>query len=476
MKKILRKLHLPNWLIIILALVIILRIPSFFEPYSYGDEMIYLTLGQGIRQGVPLYSGLHDNKPPLLYLVAALAGNLFWFKTIIFFWMLGTTIVFWKLVERFFPNKQSLHKASMIIFALLTTLPLLEGNIINAELFFIGPIILGFYLFLTLKHNFKNLFLVGVLFSLASLFKIPAGFDLLVLFFLLLIQGINKLTFKKAGFILLGFLIPIAITFVWFGIKGSLSQYIEAAFLQNLGYVSSWRGRNLPLIIRGGTMLLGLGLLYFLRRRLSKPFILTSAWLLTSLFATTLSERPYPHYLLQAVAPIAILTGMLFSLKNLEQSLVVIPLALAAFVPFYFKFWYYPTGAYYGRFINFVLGKTSQQQYLSSFSPRVSRNYEIASFLSQSCSPKGKVFVWSTDAPTIYALSRRLPPVKYVANYHIKDFYRKDLLVKDLATTKPKFIVITYDESYLTQAVPLLRESYLLINKIEDGEIWSRID
>ena len=93
-------LHLPdmpNWLVGILALVIILRIPSFFEPYYYGDEMIYVTLGQGVRQGVTLYKDIYDNKPPLLYLTAALAGDLFWFKAILAFWSLVTIFIFYKL-------------------------------------------------------------------------------------------------------------------------------------------------------------------------------------------------------------------------------------------------------------------------------------------------------------------------------------------------------------------------------------------
>src|SRR3990167_11385237 len=137
-------LHLPDlpmWMCGLLVLVLILRIPSFFEPYHYGDEMIYLTLGQGVRQGVPLYSGLHDNKPPLLYLTAAIAGNLFWFKAILALWSLITVYGFWKLVNYLYPKKESLHKISTIIFGLLTTLPLLEGNTVNAELFMIGPVI-----------------------------------------------------------------------------------------------------------------------------------------------------------------------------------------------------------------------------------------------------------------------------------------------------------------------------------------------
>jgi hypothetical protein len=123
-KKIIAKIDTPLWLEILFAVLLILRIPSFFEPYYYGDEMIYLTLGEGVRQGVPLYLGLHDNKPPLLYLTAAAAGNLFFFKVILAFWSLITVYGFWKLVSSIFPEKKNLHKISTIIFGLFTTLPL----------------------------------------------------------------------------------------------------------------------------------------------------------------------------------------------------------------------------------------------------------------------------------------------------------------------------------------------------------------
>ena len=97
------KLHTPKWLLILLALIVLLRIPSFFEPYSYGDEMIYLSLGEGIRQNIPLYKGIHDNKPPLLYITAAAAGSLFWFKAILTIWNLITIFLFWKLSTILFP-------------------------------------------------------------------------------------------------------------------------------------------------------------------------------------------------------------------------------------------------------------------------------------------------------------------------------------------------------------------------------------
>jgi len=61
--------------------------------------MIYLALGEGVRQGIPLYLSLHDNKPPLLYLAAAISGNLFIFKVILAFWNIATVYIFWKLIK-----------------------------------------------------------------------------------------------------------------------------------------------------------------------------------------------------------------------------------------------------------------------------------------------------------------------------------------------------------------------------------------
>ncbi|MDP3917665.1 MAG: hypothetical protein Q8Q30_00620, partial [Candidatus Woesebacteria bacterium] len=104
-KKLITIIDTPLWLEIFFAILLILRVPSFFEPYYYGDEMIYLALGEGVRQGIPLYLGLHDNKPPLLYLTAAISGNLFIFKVILAFWSIATVYIFWKLVKHLFPKQ-----------------------------------------------------------------------------------------------------------------------------------------------------------------------------------------------------------------------------------------------------------------------------------------------------------------------------------------------------------------------------------
>lgn len=475
----------PLWLEIFFAVILILRIPSFFEPYYYGDEMIYLALGEGVRQGIPLYLSLHDNKPPLLYLAAAISGNLFIFKVILAFWNLITVYGFWKLVTHLFPKKEKLQNISTVIFGLLTTLPLFEGSTVNAELFMIGPIIFAFWILLSKENNIKNLLISGSLFGIATLFKIPAAFDILGLLAFWLIyshkQFFYKEFVKKSFFLFLGFVVPVGLTFVWYYFAGSFKEYLIAAFLQNFGYVSSWQRsgqevpflvKNAPLLIRAGIMFFGFVILWISKNKVSKHFVLISAWLLATLFAVTLSERPYPHYFVQSLAPVSILIGMLFSLKNIEQGLVIIPLTFAFFIPYYFKFWYYPTTTYYQRFINFAFKNISKEEYFNQFSPNITMNYQIANFLSTSSSKEDRVFVWSNDSAGIYSLSRRLPPTKYVADYHFNDFSDAKDIIEILSQRKPKFIVITPNSYFFPELSVFVNENYYIISEIGQSQIW----
>ncbi len=480
------KLHTPNWLFVLLAIILVLRIPSFFEPYSYGDELIYLTLGEGIRQGIPLYSGVHDNKPPLLYITAAIAGNLFWFKAILTFWSLITVYVFWKISEILLPNKKRAQIFATSLFAVLTTIPLLEGNIVNAELFMIGPVILGFYLLLSQKITTKNLIISGFLFSFASLYKIPAAFDIpAIIFYWIIIQKkLDKNTIikllKRTVILGIAFLVPIALTFIWYYFRGAFKEYLIAAYLQNFGYLSSWRpddvqkpflDKNGPLLLRALIVALSGIILFWKRKVVSKQFVFTSFWLFLTLFAVTLSERPYPHYLIQSVAPISILFAILFTSTRIEQVYSIIPLFFVFLVPYYYHFWHYETIGYYQRFVRLATQQITTEEYLGTFGGGVQRNYKIASYISTLTKPNEKIFVWGDGVP-IYALSRRLPPIKYVADYHIKDFSTEDEIVDGLIKNMPSFVVVLPNNTLPTKIGYFVYTNYVQIDEIEGGQIW----
>lgn len=485
------KLHLPslpNWLTILLALILILRVPSFFEPYYYGDEMIYMTLGQGVRQGVPLYSGIYDNKPPLLYLTAAASESLFWFKIALAVFNLVSIVIFFKITKTLFEGSTKLQKLATGIFALLTTLPLLEGGTANAENFMMLPSLAAFYILLAKPKKFMNLFLAGFLFGIASLYKIPAAFEVpVIIIYWLVTSNFNLKSFKEilinSFYIAIGFVIPFLLSFAWFFFMGSLMDYIKAAFLQNVGYLSSFRPgdiqkpflvRNAPLFTRAGIVVAGILILTAFRKKLSKNFIFIVSWLLFALFAITLSERPYPHYFLQGAASISLLLGILFTEKTFEQSLTVIPLALAFLVPVYYHFWLYPTTPYYLRFVNFITGKISKVQYFKDFDPNTPRNYQIAEFLSQSSTVKDRIFIWDPDAPTVYALARRLPPVKFVVPYHVNDYSSRTEVAKQIEKSAPKFIVLISGNPF-PEIASFVQENYISINQIDNAAIWSRV-
>src|SRR5579872_491115 len=135
------------WFLLITSFFFFLfRLPSFFEPYWYGDEGVYEVLGFGMRHGRLLYQGIWDNKPPLLYLIYALFdGNQPYVKFFSFVVGLLAVYAFFALSNLLFQSKKAVYTTT-IIFTLLLGLPFLEGNIANAENFMVLPSVLSMYL------------------------------------------------------------------------------------------------------------------------------------------------------------------------------------------------------------------------------------------------------------------------------------------------------------------------------------------
>ena len=159
-----------RFLIIVALVFLILRLPSLFEPYWYGDEGIYLVLGQGVRKGLLLYRDIHDNKPPSLYYLAALAQTVFGFRLLLLVWMIPTIYSFKLLSEKLLSAR--LVKPAVLIFLILTSIPLFEGNIANAEVFMLLPTILGFLLLLN-STSLVSLITSGFLLGFAFTIKVP---------------------------------------------------------------------------------------------------------------------------------------------------------------------------------------------------------------------------------------------------------------------------------------------------------------
>lgn len=478
---------------ILILVVIILRVPSLFEPYWYGDEGIYLAVGEGIRQGLLLYRDIFDHKPPLIYLLAAASGSLFWFKFMLLVWHLTAVVFFWKLAEKLAgqglapaKNRGVFTVLATAIFVVLTTLPTLEGNIANAELFMAAPTLIALYLFFRLeKPKILTLLSVGVLLSFAFLFKVPAVFDTLALLFFWSVGSLWN--FKKIGQLVkdvcilgVGFFIPVAISIAYFWSQEALTQYLQAGLSQNISYIANWSIPNLggSGTIKGGLTFraeilafVALALVVF-KKLFDKPVLFAIIWLCFTTFAMLLSGRPYPHYIIQAVPALSLVVSTL-ALGFPKQRFLTVPFLVifTASLVFY-KFYYYPTLTYYQNFLSFVAKHESKEEYFKRFDAGTPTTYKLAKTIVSRSTPQDRLFIWGTK-PELYALSRHLPPGRYVTSFHIVDFKGETETMTALRNNPPAFVVALREEPRnLPGFNEFLQNNYLFMEIIDNAEIW----
>ena len=480
LKRVYLKLEEKNFsvpLLILLFIVLVLRLPSLLEPCWHGDEGIYLTIGQALRHGKMLYRDIHDNKPPLLYWAAAVAGSFFWLRFLALLAAMGGATGFYYLARHFFPSKKSFWLT--IVFIFLMAIPCLEGNTANAETFFVPLTVIGFCFFVNKKY-----FKAGLLMGLSFLFKSPPLFDFVAMILFVFWPILEKklafnLLKQKIIFLTAGFALPVFMTLIYYSIKGILPLYLESAFLLNFPYLSSWSsGGNLfssGLFRRAIILLLVLaGMIVWQKKKsFNNKSLLVFLWFLLALFGALLSSRPYPHYLLQVVPSFLLLGGLVvFRTSKTMASFFIFALFLIIGAVHWLGFYFYPLLSYYQNLARFALGQKNRLDYWSWFDNRVPRDYQVAGVLQELTNEDDEIFIWGNE-PSIYALSRRQPASRYAVAYHIQDFKKEKEVLQQLRQTPPAAIVYDTDFEYSFPGFnTFLSSNYLLLDKIGSLQIW----
>ena len=451
------------WFIIISSLVFFfLRFPSLFEPNWYGDEGIYQTLGIAMNSGRLLYRDIFDNKPPLLYFLYSLVNSdQFLIRLMSLVFGVLAIIIFYKLAEKVLNNPKASF-ISTLIFSILFGLPLIEGNIANAENFMLLPnIIAAFLVFKSIQETSQQKkirleILAGLIIGISFLFKVVAVFDFAAFFgFIFFSNYSNKFLdiFKKENLIkeiknlapfAISFFVPIILVTLFFTLNGALSYFLKAVLFNNVGYV----GYGNKFIIPQGLLILKLTLLalfsafLFYRRKILNPgFIFASLWLAFSVFDAFFSQRPYTHYVLVILPAFCLMVGF-FLLNNKTSKLagvIFISTLIAILLSFTF---YVKTIFYYQNFVSFVLGQKTVVNYQSFFDGNTPNDYTIASFINLYAKKTDNIFIWGNNAQ-VYDLTGKLPPGRYTVAYHITSY--KDGIENTnamLNIKKPRFIVI----------------------------------
>ena len=496
-------LHSHLFLLLALTLLLALRIPNFFEPYWYGDEGIYLTIGNAIRNGERLYTEIVDHKTPIIYYLAAVP-NQFYFRLLTLGWMVVSTIAFYAVAGKLL-KKQLPVVISTFIFVFLTSVPWLEGNIPNGELFVMGFVLVGAWLMLETKNKLK-LYLAGIMFGLAILTKVPGLFDVvawLTMFWFILTNQAGWLfkpksrpkwlqLFKKIlaqlSLVVLGIVTPIVVSILYFMAIGSGQDYLQFGLLYNFHYAANW---SLPfqnkilvqLFTLPGKVLIA-ALVYLALTLKSKWFKLKDqlifGWFILALVGALLSNRPYPHYFQQLVPALALLLGSLvgaikFKKKGLNPTVIMssVLLVLAIGSLRLLNFGAYPLLSYYQRFFQLVSGKMTQQEYRQSFNYFMDDNYQAAEIINKS--GVDEIFIWGTN-PMLYALTQTNPTGKFTVSFHIKDLKAYDETIASVKTKKPLFVVVMDNEGEeLPGLDQLLQKYYILNSNFNNFRLWKRL-
>ena len=486
-----------KYLILVIIGLFLIRLPSLLEPLWYGDEAIYVAIGQEINRGGLLYIDIFDHKTPGIYYLAAwsmkLLGETIWsFKFLLAVWLVPSLFAFSYLTKTLFNKKTAL--LATLILALFIATPVFEGNIVNSEILMILPTSVAILL------GFKRRFLyAGIFFSLALLLKFPAIFDFGAFFIFVALTLDQKKyveTIRNLTLLTIGLAIPFGLTFIYFALHGALPAYVNNAFLFNLTYTNYGNEFIIPngLLVLKAFPIFAIFVYSWWRVFFEKgrdfgaklgniEFLLI--WLVFSFYGAVFGGRNYIHYMIQPIAPLSILIAVTISTKNFRQVGLgaiglVIALSLAlGFIPNL-------KPSYYPNFLKFATNNISPEEYQDSFDPNTRRNYSISSLISgcldikttENCkmtrtNPDDTVYVWANQ-PAIYFLADIKPASKYITAFHVlgSDSAKKEV-IQDLRKNSPEYIIVDNDGPVTFQELDsFLHSRYNLFANSENFSVY----
>jgi len=488
---------------------IVLRIPSLAEPHWYGDEGIYAAIAQEMSYDETLYRDIWDNKPHLIYWLFLLAGNtnrLLWARIFNLAAGIATIIGIYRLATELTDTKKAFLTFFTAIFLLAT--PLLEGNIANAENFFLPLVVWGLCLGFTASENKRKQLISGILFGFASLFKLSALLDFAGFFVFLIFTRTRFISKKpetkdisKLSFLALGFLTPILCISLFELTRKNFGNFAATMFIDMLCYVGypgkNWlgiiffpmTGKVKLLLLLIGTIIIGLN---FFSGKMDKKEVFVALILFFEYIGTLVSSRHYVHYLLQVLPGfslfIAILITKLRTPLPLLKKINIFTISILGFYLALITFnqgdaihvnygcgelsnrnLFYKLYAYYENYVSYAILQSKSRADNNRFFNNEETNMEV---LGQNLDsvfadiPRDKIYVYTNRAWTYPYLGIRVPI--FFSTEHQRHLTRNghDKLLNGLKENKTQLIVLEKGVPSFEGLEALISESYK--NVMED--------
>lgn len=484
-----------HWILtVILFLIFILRFPSLFEPFWYGDEGIFAAVARNLNFGGVLYQTAWDNKPPMIYLTY---GAIFQFFGVSMFWLrlvssvvvLATAATIYEIAQVTIGARRAL--AACFIFGFLTSLRLIEGNLALTEIFMILPISMAMMLAVKRNFDYISLFFGGFLIAVASLYKQVGVLEAAALGIFLFLITTNFWEFiKKGAALTVGFVIPYAMTFAYFASKGLVSDYIFGAYTYYRIYLGE--SPKYAILINIAKILpIAAAAFYglwkkFRGKKVETPFLFI-LWAAFSFLGSYFSGRTYGHYLVGAMPAASLLLAQIRipSGKNFSRSInkARIVFAIFFFIPLIFLtrllFADFISGGpinqieYLRNFVDYATGHKTLTSYNDFFDRNVNTIDALASAIEQRGAKGSSIYIWG-DLPWLYAIVDARNPVRYVTSFHVFGVPggREEVMLRLLASP-PQYIIRAQSSiGYFAELEKLLNARYTLSAKIETAQFF----
>lgn len=448
-------------LLSILVFSCIIRVPFLHEPLD-RDEGTYASVAQEMLRGGIVYKDTIDSKPPLLYCIYSIIFLLFGqtdFALRLFtaLYSVGTTIAIFFLSRYLFGNRAALYSA--LLYGIFSSGPGVSGTIAEGENFFVLPLTGGMLFFLkALRYNNKKwMLLSGIVMGLAVFIKTTAAPTILLYLLLITIRNNPFKDFKtfavNMAVFLAGPLVLAVLILSYFIYNGTLMDFIHWNIIYNSGNArplsESWSnlfGRGMQ--VSSEHLLLWLlsacALITLTFRKRDIVLLTLALWVVTSFLGIAMTGNFWPHYFLQMLPPLSVLSGYavasVYKREGLKWPRVVLTGALTLLF-----IWsaYKPVLADYKYYLLYSPQDISKNRYGTSV---FNEAKEIGEYIKARTTPDDYIFQWGYE-PEIYFYSMRRPASKHL---YMQTVFRVSTdphsgiagLRDDLFAHRPKYIVI----------------------------------
>ncbi|MFZ0169751.1 MAG: glycosyltransferase family 39 protein [Candidatus Dormiibacterota bacterium] len=483
-----------------LVLLLVLRLPSLFEPHWYNDEAGYATTAWLMAHGKVLFLTTWNNKPPLLFWLYQLAWGISGSRELGLHLLSTVTEVAaligtWRLATQYL-SRPRVWIATLVTACLLAT-PILNGDLALPEDFLIGFTVWGMVATLAAlraperRRALLMAGLAGVLFGCGCLIQQTVLADLGTALLLVLLAGrrgweLGLVTAAGAAVVVAAVLAPFVAAAglhnVVFFLVTSYSSYTTISL-----HPSFWS--VFPRVLGGLLLVVGA----IVARRWPTERLLPWVWLATLFLAYVIPNRGYLHFLLPAVPAAALLVARVgnpgWHRWGSRARLAGAPLLGSVLVGGYLWFALLGSGQiggglfpvkltelYYPNFAGWLAGDVSRTDYDSLYSRDSLEEHEAVTWLRQNHLTGSTAVVWSPDA-WAYLLGRLEPILPEPTIYMNSYLLGSKLLFQRVNQERPIVVIVTRD-SYTTYGPiePLLQRAYTEVQVSADGELWVRSD